>query len=125
NPAIACAALLAQAFQKQGWALKPNTVLDLEDMPLHVYRVDVEEEVTLAEAWLLRPQTEQLVKQGMMPFVCVRGKGAVQLSRFLSLAQPAPDQPPCDLQGAWSPSLTAPAPPAAAPPPAAPPKAAP
>jgi type VI secretion system ImpB/VipA family protein len=113
NPALGCAALMALAFHKQGWAFKPGEVLDLENLPIHVYTLDDEEEVTLAEAWLVRPQTEQLVKQGLMPFVCVRGKGAMQLSRFLSLAQPAKDQPPCILQGRWSPPGVAPKPAAA------------
>jgi type VI secretion system ImpB/VipA family protein len=96
NPALGCASLVAQAFHKQGWGCKPGAVLDLENLPIHVYTVDDEEEVTLAEAWLVRPRTEQLVKQGIMPFLCVRGKGAMQLLRFLSLAQPA-----SDLRGRW------------------------
>jgi hypothetical protein len=116
NPALACATLLAQAFHEQGWACKPGAVLDLENLPIHVYTVDDEEEVTLAEAWLVRPQTEQLVKQGIMPFLCVRGKGAMQLLRSLSLAQPAKDQPACDLQGRWSQKGMAPAPRTSAPP---------
>jgi type VI secretion system ImpB/VipA family protein len=116
NPALACTTLLAQGFSKEGWGCKPGTVLGLENLPIHVYSVDDEEEVTLAEAWLVRPQTEQLVKQGIMPFLCVRGKGAMQLLRFLSLAQPAKDQPARDLQGRWSPSGSPPAPRAAAPP---------
>src|SRR5205814_1815626 len=91
NPAIACAALLAKALHQQGWGCNPNSVLDLEDLPIHVYTWDDEEEVTLAEAWLARPQTEPLVKLGIMPFLCVRGKGAMQLARFMSVAQPAKD----------------------------------
>jgi type VI secretion system ImpB/VipA family protein len=105
NPALGCASLLAQAFQKQGWAGKPGTVLALENQPIHVYTDDDEEKVTLAEAWLVRPQTEQLVKLGIMPFQCVRGKGEMQLLRFGSLAQPA-----CDLQGHWSQPGAPPAP---------------
>ena len=111
NPAFACAALLAQGFQKDGWGTKPGAVLELDNLPIHVYTVDGEEEVTLAEAWLVRPQTEQLVKLGIMPFLCVRGKGALQLLRFVSLSQPAGE-----LQGRWSPLAMAPAPRAAVPP---------
>ena len=76
------AALLGQTFQKQGWACKPGAVLDLDNLPIHVYTQDDEQEVTLAEAWLVRPQTEQLIKQGFMPFLCVRGKAAIQLGQF-------------------------------------------
>ncbi len=82
NPALGCATLVALAFQKQGWSCKPGAVLDLENLPIHVYTVDDEQEVTLAEAWLVCPQTEKLVKQGIMPFLCVRDKGAMQLLRF-------------------------------------------
>jgi type VI secretion system protein ImpC len=110
NPALGCAALLAQAFQKQGW-VKPGAVLDLENLPIHVYTVDDEQEVTLAEAWLVRPHTEKLVKQGIMPFLCVRDKGAMQLLRFIALAMPPKDQPASELQGHWSGTRIAPPPP--------------
>jgi len=122
NPALGCAVLIAQAFHKQGWAFKPGAILDLENLPIHVFTVDEETQVTLGEAWLVRPQTEQLVKQGFMPFLCVKGKGAMQLLRFLSLAQPAKDQPACDLHGPWNPIGAAPTPPVAKPAVAPPPK---
>jgi hypothetical protein len=115
NPALGCASLLAQAFYKQGWGCKAGAVLDLENLPIHVYTVDDEEEVTLAEAWLVRPQTEQLVKQGIMPFLCVRGKGTMQLLRFLSLAQPAKDQP-SELRGRWGQAGMGPVPRSSGPP---------
>ena len=115
NPALACAALLAQAFQKAGWAFKPGSVLDLEGLPIHVYSQDGEEAVTLAEAWFVKPQPEQLVKKGIMPFLCVRGKGSLQLAQFLSLAQPAKDQPAGDLQGHWGQPFAAPVQPVSAP----------
>src|SRR5262249_22244594 len=79
NPALACAALLAQTFHQQGWGCKPGTVLDLENLPIHVFTVDDDEETTLAETWLARQQIEQLVKLGIMTLLCVRGKGAMKL----------------------------------------------
>jgi len=109
NSAHLCGTLLAQALHKQGWGFKPGIVLDLPELPIHAYTVDGEEEVTLAEAWLVRPQPEKLIKLGIMPFLCVRGEGTMQLVRFLSLAQPPADQPACDLQGRWAKSGLAPA----------------
>jgi hypothetical protein len=109
NPAHLCGTLLAQALHKQGWGFKPGAVVDLRELPIHAYTVDGEEEVTLAEAWLVRPQPEKLIKLGIMPFLCVRGEGTMQLVRFLSLAQPPEDQPACDLQGRWAKSGLAPA----------------
>ncbi len=110
NPALACATLIAQAFQKEGWACKPGAIRDLGDLPIHVYTVDGDQEVTLAEAWLLRPQPERLVKQGFMPFLCVRGEGSIQLTSFLSLAQPGKNEPASELIGRWSQKGVGPAP---------------
>jgi type VI secretion system protein ImpC len=125
NPALACAALLGQAFQKQGWACRPGTVLDLDNLPIHVYTVDDEQESTLAEAWLVRAQAEQLIKLGIMPILCVRDKGAMQLAKFFSVAQPAKGQMVCAFLGSWTASASAAPPPAATPPPTAAPRAAP
>jgi type VI secretion system protein ImpC len=115
NPAIACAALLAQAFHQQGWAFKPGAATAIDNLPLHVYTVDDEQEVTLGETWLVRVQAEQLVKQGIMPVLCVRDQATMQLARFMSVAQPAKNQVCSDLQGPWTQAVAAapPAPPAA------------
>ena len=69
-------------------------------MPLHVYTVDGDEEVTLAEAWLTRPDLERLVKLGLMPLLPVKGQNAMQLLRFLSLTQPPKGQQSAELLGA-------------------------
>lgn len=108
TPALACAALLAQGFHKAGWAAKPGEVLDVEDLPVHVYSQDGEEEVVVGEAWLDRPMTEQLGKKGLMSLLTVRGMAAMQLLRFQSLAQPAPGQQASELRGHWTqPGMTA------------------
>jgi hypothetical protein len=104
HAAYACAALLGQAFQQQGWAMKPGAVLDLDSMPMHVgVDEDGDPLAILAEAWLDRPRTDQLARQGVMPFLCVRGRDALQLLRFQSLAQPPKDKPFLELCGRWNP----------------------
>src|SRR5439155_4995835 len=116
NPALACACLIGQAFIKQGWGLKPGSVLDVDGLAMHVARnEDDEEEVIVGEAWVHRPMAEKLVKLGLMPFLSVRGKNALQLFKFLSLAQPPKNQPSADLGGKWGLKI------AAAPPPPRPP----
>jgi len=45
-----------------------------------------------------------------MPLLCVRGKGAMQLLRLLSVAQPPAEHLACDLWGRWIESGVAPAP---------------
>ncbi len=116
NSALACAALLSQGFLQGGWAHKPGPLLDVEDLALHVYTRDGEEEVVVAESWLLKPQLEQLVKRGIMAFQSVRDKAALQLLRFQSVAQPPQGQPGSELRGHWSdPNAVSAAPKAAAP----------
>lgn len=101
NPGLACASLLAQSFQKQGWAFKPGAVMDLANMPMHVYREDDEHKVTLAEAWLERKAAEKLTALGIMSLLCVKGRDSIQLAQFFSLAKPAKNQPPPALLGRW------------------------
>jgi type VI secretion system protein ImpC len=101
NPAFGCAALLAQAFQKAGWSCKPGAVLELDNLSVHAYSVDGDEVATLGEAYLARPQSERLTKLGIMSFLGVRDKGALQLFRFQSVAQPAEGQTARDLGGHW------------------------
>jgi hypothetical protein len=102
NPAFAAACLLGLAFHKESWGFKTGAVLDLGELPMHVWRdEDGDEQVTLAEAWLERKTTERLVKLGLMPLLSVRGKNALQLLRFVSLAEPPKGQPAVDLIGRW------------------------
>ena len=90
NPALGCACLIGQTFIKQGWGLKPGGILDVDGLAMHVSRnEDDEEEVTVGEAWIHRPLAEKLVKLGLMPFLSVRGKNALQLFKFLSLGATA------------------------------------
>ena len=70
-------------------------------MTLHAFTEDDEQQVTLAESWLTRAESEALAKQGIMPLLCVKGRDAVQLARYHSLAEPAKGQPPVALVGQW------------------------
>ena len=102
NAAWACAALLAQAFQKQGWAFKPGAALDLTELPMHVAPdEDGDQEATVAAAWVDRRLAEPLGKQGFMCLLGVKGGDALQLARFQSLARPPKDRPFSDLWGPW------------------------
>jgi type VI secretion system protein ImpC len=103
NAALAAAALLAHGFQKQGWGFTTaGLLLDLPDMPMHVARDEYgDPTAVLAEAWLDRRVTEPLGKQGFMCLLGVRGRDAVELVRFQSLAAPPKDRPFADLWGPW------------------------
>jgi hypothetical protein len=101
NAAWACAALLGQGFQKDGWAFTPGNVIDLTDMPMYVYTEDDEEQVTLAEAWLNRQMVDQMGKFGFMSLLSVKGRNQIQLYRFQALALPAANEPFSGLLGSW------------------------
>jgi len=38
NPALACAALMAEAFSESGWDMRPSDALDILGLPAHVYK---------------------------------------------------------------------------------------
>ncbi len=102
NAALGVAALLAQSFQKEGWALKPGGQLGLGDMALHAYRdEDDDEQVTLVEVWAERKGAERLTALGLMTLLGVRGRDQAQFGHVASVAQAAKDQPPTPLPGRW------------------------
>jgi len=97
NPAFACARLIAEAFIENGWSDGPGDILELDDLPAHVYE-DAGERV-------LQPDTETLLGEralqsiltrGLMPMLGHRQRNAVRLARFQSLADP-----PTELAGPW------------------------
>jgi len=98
NPALACLALLGQAFASDGWSLRPGSVQDLPGLPLHVYAEDGSSRIKpCAEATLSPRAAERLLDAGVMPLLSVPGRDAVRLVRFQSLAAP-----PAPLSGRWA-----------------------
>jgi type VI secretion system protein ImpC len=87
NPAIGCAYLLAGAFSQYGWGFRPGAVLEIDGLPLHVYKDAVESRTKpCAEAWLTHRAAETILEKGPMPWLSVKGRDAVRLARFQSLA---------------------------------------
>ena len=97
SPGPFCAMLIAQAFEREGWALRPGSVRDIEDLPVYVYKEDGE---TLAlpcsEVELTEAAAEALADNGFMPVASIRNRDAVRVLRFQSVADPA-----CALPGRW------------------------
>jgi type VI secretion system protein ImpC len=87
NPALACAYLLAEAFNQYGWGFRRAVVQEIGDLPMHIYREDGDSQVKpCAEAWLTDRAAEAVLAKGPMPLQSVKGRGAVRLVRFQSLA---------------------------------------
>jgi type VI secretion system protein ImpC len=97
NPAFACAALLAQAFSKEGWRMRPGTIRQIDGLALHVYQENGESyQKPCAEVLLTEDAAEKILDQGVMPLVTLKGRDAVRLVRFQSIADP-----PRALAGRW------------------------
>ena len=85
--------MLGRAFNRQGWGLRPDSVTEIDNLPLHAIDGDM---LPCAEAWLTTGGGETLAGRGIMALLSVRGTPAVQLQHFQSLAEPR--QP---LAGRW------------------------
>jgi type VI secretion system protein ImpC len=97
NPAAACACLLGEAFARDGWGLRPDAHREVTGLPVHLYREEGESRATpCAEAVLGERAAEAILDRGLMPLLSVRGRDAVRLGRFQSLADP-----PAPLAGPW------------------------
>jgi type VI secretion system protein ImpC len=97
NPAFACAALLAQSFSKEGWRMRPGTIRQIDGLPLHAYQENGESYLKpCAEVLLTEDAVERILDQGMMPLATLKGRDAVRLIRFQSIASPA-----STLAGRW------------------------
>ena len=97
NSAVLCACLLAATFREFGWSLTNGLHCDLAGIPMHIYQSDGEKHVTsCAETVLTERAMEVLIGRGLMPVLSIKGRDAVRIPRFQSIAQP-----PASLAGPW------------------------
>ena len=98
NPAIACAYLLAEAFSRRGWQMRPGEVNQIDGLPAHTYARDGEPQLKpCAEVLLTDESIDLLLSRGLMPLVSIKGTDRVRLARFQSMADPA-----TALAGRWA-----------------------
>ena len=98
NPAFACVYLLAEAFSRDGWNMRPGIVREIAGLPLHTYQKDGESLIKpCSEALLSERAAERMLDQGVMPLLSFHGRDAVRLARFQSLASPLKP-----IAGRWS-----------------------
>jgi type VI secretion system protein ImpC len=88
NAAVAIAVLLGQSYQLNSWSMQPGDVLEVDDLPWHVYEVDGEKTIKpCAEALMSERAAEHIESYGIMPLMSYKNKNAVRLWRFRSLAK--------------------------------------
>ena len=89
NSAVICICLLAGAFREFGWALTGGLGRDLAGIPMHIYTSDGEKHITpCAETIITERAMEVLISKGLMPVLSIKGRDAVLLPRFQSIADP-------------------------------------
>ena len=97
NPAFACVQLLAEAFANDGWEMRPGKYAQIDRLPVHVYQAGGEKHAKpCAEVLLTERDIEWILDQGYMALASIRGRDAVRLVRFQSIAKP-----PARLSGRW------------------------
>ncbi|HIJ71899.1 MAG TPA: hypothetical protein HPP87_11125 [Planctomycetes bacterium] len=97
NPAAVCACLLAEAFREFGWSFTRGLGCELGQLPMHIYKSGDEKHVTpCAEAFLTERAMQILIDRALMPIISIKGRDAVLLARFQSVAEP-----PAPLAGSW------------------------
>jgi type VI secretion system protein ImpC len=97
NSAVICVCLLADAFREFGWALTGGLGQDLASLPMHLYTCDGEKQITpCAETILTERAMEVLIEKGLMPVLSIKGRDAVLVPRFQSIAEPL-----APLAGPW------------------------
>lgn len=89
NPCFALLLLLGQSFSREGWQMRPGTVLDIDSLPLHIYKEEEESRVKpCAEVMLSQRAAESILDKGLMPMLSFYNQDRVRLGRFQSIASP-------------------------------------
>jgi type VI secretion system protein ImpC len=97
NPAFACVQLLAEAFTNDGWEMRPGAPSEIDGLPVHVFEDEGEQQVKpCAEVLLTEREIDWILDQGYMALASIRGRDAVRLVRFQSIAKPL-----ARLSGRW------------------------
>jgi type VI secretion system protein ImpC len=99
NPAFFVALLIGESFAEAGWEMRPGSRSQIGNLPLHTYRVESVFEVKpCAEVLLTEEAVDRILDQGLIPLVSYKGRDAVRVGRFQSIARPHGP-----LKGRWDP----------------------
>ena len=97
NPSFALMLLIGQNFSLQGWQMRLTGTLEINSLPLHVYKDEGESHLKpCAEVMLSQRAAEHIIEEGMMPLLSFFNQDRIRLGRFQSIADP-----PAQLAGPW------------------------
>ena len=98
NSCFIAALLMAQSFAAYGWQMDRRFIQDIEQLPMHLYKVDGETIYQpCAEVLLTQNACERLMEHGLMPLISYKNTDHVKLARFQSIADPI-----SGLRGRWT-----------------------
>ena len=97
NPVFAVVYLLALGFSEDGPAFRPSNYLEIEGLPMHVYkRDDGDTEIKpCAEVLLTMRAARKIIDRGLMPLLSIKDSDRIRLGMFQSIGGSA-------LRGRWS-----------------------
>ncbi|HXJ88540.1 MAG TPA: type VI secretion system contractile sheath large subunit [Candidatus Binatia bacterium] len=97
NPAFLVALMVGRTFEATGWQMQSSSQSQIENLPLHTFRVDGELQAKpCAEVLLTEDAVERILDDGLMPLVSYKGRGEVRLGGFQSIGEPH-----SPLRGRW------------------------
>jgi type VI secretion system protein ImpC len=98
NPAFVVALMVGQSFEDSGWKMQLGHRSQVENLPLHTYRVEGDLRAKpCAEVLLTEEAVERVLEQGLIPLVSYKGRDEVRVGRFQSIAES-----PGLLKGRWN-----------------------
>jgi len=98
NPIFIISSLLAQTFRQYGWSMSQNFFQDVDGLPVHLYRDELENKTKpCAEILMTQSNCERILDQGLIPLISFKDEDRLRLSSFQSIAYP-----PSPLKGRWS-----------------------
>ena len=90
NPALACGALLAQTFERNGSRFRPGAIRDIGGLPLYLSKDSGKARVTpCAEVVLSDSTAEDILERGLIPILSLPDRDVIRVVRFQSIATPA------------------------------------
>ena len=88
NPAFAIAFLLSKGFSENGWDFRPSDLMEIEGLPLHVYKRDgTSELLPCAEMLITMRAAKLIIDRGFMPLLSLKDSDAIRLGMFQSIAR--------------------------------------
>lgn len=98
NPCFAYILAIAREFQENEWDINQNTALTIDNLPMHMYRLDeVTKTKPCAEIEMTETNYNFILEQGLMTLISLRDSDKIRLSALRSISDKS-----SLLKGKWS-----------------------